>query len=55
MLLICLSVCFKRPLSHLLLQVDNLCDGWGKARLKKVTMETVNSGQLAGMLHIEDR
>ncbi len=41
-------------LSHLL-QVDKLCDGWSKARLKKVTMETVNSGQLEGMIHIEDR
>ncbi|XP_064402041.1 rho-related protein racA-like isoform X2 [Halichondria panicea] len=36
-------------------KVDSLCDGWDKARLKKVTMETVNLGQLEGMLHIEDR
>ncbi|XP_064392713.1 rho-related protein racA-like isoform X2 [Halichondria panicea] len=37
------------------LKVDSLCDGCGRARLNKVTMETVNSGQLEGMLHIEAR
>ncbi len=42
------------PLSHLL-QVDSLCDGWDKAQLKMVTMEMVNSGQLEGMLHIDER
>ncbi|XP_064386490.1 rho-related protein racA-like [Halichondria panicea] len=36
-------------------KVDNLYDGCGKARLMNVTMEMVNSGQLEGMLHIDDR
>ncbi|XP_064402043.1 rho-related protein racA-like [Halichondria panicea] len=36
-------------------KVDSLCDGWDKAQLKMVTMEMVNSGQLEGMLHIDER
>ena len=34
---------------------EGLDEGWSKKKLKKVTRDNVNAGQVEGVLHIEER